>query len=325
VTRTHERVELRVPVAGAGAGAVPWEVAATVYLPDAERLADPPSVLSCIPGGGYGRGYFDIGVEGYSQAAHHTEKGIVTIALDPIGVGDSSIPLQAETTLAVVATTTHEAVTKICARLRAGAVRPGYPKVEPAAIIGIGQSMGGFIVVATQAAHRTFDGIAVLGGSMVETRLPRRQGMPAIVIPAGLSAVEAGAFVTGATDWRYAFFWEDVPAAIVDADTRGGLPLRETAPEWGSTTVPGFATTLVQRGIVKAEAAAVDVPVLVAMGARDVCQAPIEELAAFSSATDLALLVVPRMAHMHNFAGTRAMMWARIDAFIGQVARARNV
>jgi hypothetical protein len=87
-------------------------------------------------------------------------------------------------------------------------------------------------------------------------------------------------------------------------------------------TNPGFATSLVLPGIMAAEAATVDAPVLVAMGERDVCRAPIEELAAFSSASDLALLVVPRMAHMHNFAGTRGLLWARLDAFIGQVARA---
>jgi hypothetical protein len=60
--------------------------------------------------------------------------------------------------------------------------------------------------------------------------------------------------------------------------------------------------------------------VLIAMGERDVCCAPMRELAAFSSARDLALLVVPHMAHMHNFAGTRTHLWARLDAFIGQVA-----
>lgn len=312
---------MRISVAAPEPVAAPWEIAATVHLPGADRLASPPAVLVCLPGGGYNRRYFDIAREGYSQAAHHTGQGIVTIALDPVGVGDSTIPSQAETTLAVVAATTHEAVTQIRAQLRAGTLLPGYPPVDPAAVIGIGQSMGGFIVVAMQAAHRSFDGIAVLGASMVETRLPQPPGKPAIPIPVDLSTAEAAALVTARADWRHAFYWEDVPAAIVDADTRGGLPIRTSAPDWGSTTIPGLATALVQPGIIAAEAAAIDVPVLVTMGERDVCQPPMAEVAAFSSARDLALLVVPRMAHMHNFAGTRALLWARIDASIGQVAR----
>jgi len=44
------------------------------------------------------------------------------------------------------------------------------------------------------------------------------------------------------------------------------------------------------------------------------------ELAAFQSARDLAQFVAPKMAHMHNFAGTRELLWKRIDAFVAQVA-----
>jgi len=64
--------------------------------------------------------------------------------------------------------------------------------------------------------------------------------------------------------------------------------------------------------------------VLVAMGERDVGRPPIEELAAFSSARDLALLVVPHMAHMHNFAGPRRQLWQRIETFVDQVVAVRK-
>jgi hypothetical protein len=66
------------------------------------------------------------------------------------------------------------------------------------------------------------------------------------------------------------------------------------------------------------------VPVLIAMGERDVCQDPLRELAAFQSARDLSLLVVPAMAHMHNFAGTRRQLWDRTHAFVTQVAQAKR-
>jgi hypothetical protein len=77
---------------------------------------------------------------------------------------------------------------------------------------------------------------------------------------------------------------------------------------------------LILPGVVAAETAVIDVPVLLATGERDVCGAPIDELATFTSATDIASFVAPRMAHMHNFAGTRALIWRRTDAFIQQVA-----
>ena len=47
-------------------------------------------------------------------------------------------------------------------------------------------------------------------------------------------------------------------------------------------------------------------------------QDPLRELAAYVSARDIALFVCPRMGHMHNFAGTREMLWNRLSRFIDQ-------
>lgn len=43
------------------------------------------TVVFCYPGGGYGRGYFDLhpnGAAGYSQAEHHAAEGCVVVAVD---------------------------------------------------------------------------------------------------------------------------------------------------------------------------------------------------------------------------------------------------
>jgi pimeloyl-ACP methyl ester carboxylesterase len=228
------------------------------------------------------------------------------------------------TTLEVVAGANHAAVTSILDRLRNGTLAAGVGGVEPACVVGAGQSMGGHVLAGMQADHRTFDAVAMLGSSMVFTTMPRKPGQAEIAIPDGASPEEAAALVTSETDWRFAFFWEDVPEALVETDLAGGHPVRQTAPIWGSTTWPGLATTLVLPGAVASEAARIDVPVLVALGERDLCRKPLEELAAFSSASDLAALVVPRMAHMHNFAGTRRRLWDRIDAFISQAVTQAN-
>ena len=48
------------------------QVAATVFFPQGK--VDRPTVMFALPGGGYGRGYFDMhftGHSGYSQAEHH--------------------------------------------------------------------------------------------------------------------------------------------------------------------------------------------------------------------------------------------------------------
>jgi hypothetical protein len=51
-----------------------------------------PPVLAAFPGGSYNRRYYDLPEAGYSEAAAHAMRGIVTIAIDHLGSGDSSIP-----------------------------------------------------------------------------------------------------------------------------------------------------------------------------------------------------------------------------------------
>jgi pimeloyl-ACP methyl ester carboxylesterase len=100
----------------------------------------------------------------------------------------------------------------------------------------------------------------------------------------------------------------------------GGYPLRKTAPPWGSLTVPPCAVTMMTPGVIAAEAAAVKVPVLIAVGERDVCPEPHAEPTAYRGSSDVSLFIAPRMAHMHNFASTRALLWSRIASWSRRVA-----
>jgi pimeloyl-ACP methyl ester carboxylesterase len=179
-----------------------------------------------------------------------------------------------------------------------------------------------------QGGHRTFDGIAMLGSSLIGTTLPVRPGAPEIVIPDGTPPEQAAQIVLANTDWNWAFHWEDTPvpdelAALIAADVADGLPVRRAAPAWGSLTWPGFGPSAMLPGAVADEAARIDVPVLLAMGERDVCHPPAEEVAALKAATDISVLVVPQMAHMHNFAVTRTLLWERLDEFVAHVTRAK--
>ena len=68
-------------------------------------------------------------------------------------------------------------------------------------------------------------------------------------------------------------------------------------------------------GSVSREAAAIEVPVLVGSGERDVIPDPWAEPTAYRGSANVAVTVVPRMAHMHNFAHTRALLWDAIANF----------
>ena len=73
------------------------ELSATIVA-DPAALPERPVVILAIPGGTYHRRYWDLqppGRDGYSKAAYLAERGIIFIATDYFGGGDSSRPADA--------------------------------------------------------------------------------------------------------------------------------------------------------------------------------------------------------------------------------------
>jgi pimeloyl-ACP methyl ester carboxylesterase len=121
--------------------------------------------------------------------------------------------------------------------------------------------------------------------------------------------------------YRQAFHWEDVPEDIVQADL-DGYPYRlggAALPSWGAKFMPGGPNAAPERPpngpVTAAEAAQIDVPVLIAVGERDVCPDPWAEPGAYRRSADVTMRIVPAMGHAHNFAGTRKLLWDRIIAW----------
>lgn len=332
-----QRIELLLDVSKAlGKAAATRSLAASAYLPQAATLAAAPVAMFAIPGGGYSRGYFDMhftGHSGYSQAEHHIARGLMFIAIDPLGVGASSLEGLDAITFADLAASYDAAVRQLLERIRAGTLAPGFPALPGVVAIGIGQSMGGCVTILTQGRHQTFAAIAPLGYSAVHTQLPqrteadRRSTAGGFVYQPGAAVDTSTIAKTTATvvDYVYPFHWEDVPQDILAADMGGGYPLRKVNPPFGSATIPPCAVTMMFPGAVKSEAASIDAPVLVGAGERDVCPDPHAEPSAYRAAKDVALFVVPRMAHMHNFAGTRRLLWERLVHWSYTIAHERDV
>ncbi|HEV8311842.1 MAG TPA: hypothetical protein VGQ23_02155 [Burkholderiaceae bacterium] len=326
------RIELRIDVSHAVPHAGRHEIAMTAWLPPAESMVLPrPVVIFASPGGGYTRHYYDIqapGHEGYSQAEAHVRNGFIVIAYDHLGVGDSSTQHLCDYTVPHLAAANDAAVREVTARLLAGTLSEALPPLPGLVRIGIGQSMGGCLTIVMQGRHATFDAIAPLGYSAIHTVLPQRDETDrqralqshARIGSRALADISVEESSREVVDFVYPFHWDDVPRDILDADMAGGYPLRETAPAWGSLTVPPCAVTMMTPGVVAAEAAAIKVPLLIAMGERDVCPDPHAEPSAYTGSKDVSLFVVPRMAHMHNFASTRALLWSRLGSWARRVA-----
>jgi alpha-beta hydrolase superfamily lysophospholipase len=320
------QVELTVDVTEAADLGEPAHTAVTVVLPEADRLDAAPVTCLAFPGGGYCRRYFTFDMPGASgvghggQAGWHAARGWIVVAIDHLATGDSSRPEPERLTYEDLARVNAATVEAVSARLAEGTLADGYPPVERAVRLGIGQSMGGCLLIVAQAHHQTFDGIGVLGSSAVHTVVPTR--------PAAVQAVPAApAAASGDHPWAWVFHYDDEPAEVVAEDMAALVALAGTAPDgggslppWRSATAPVCAASMLDPGTVAAEAAAVTVPVFVGVGERDVVPDPWIEPKAYTSATDVSLFVCAGMAHMHNFAHTRERLWARLHAWGDGVA-----
>ena len=327
-----KKIELRINVSASVDLPGPLEIAATAYLPDPARLTTPAIVIFAVPGGGYSRGYFDMhfaGHAGYSEAEYHTARGAIFIACDHLGVGDSTIAHLDRITLEHMGDSYALAVRIMSERLQQGTLSAGFPKLERFTKIGIGQSLGGMATIIAQGRNHVFDGIAPLGYSAIHTQLPQpteAARLAAVKVhslarDADMSKHSIAESSAQVMDFKYPFHWEDVPADILDADMKGGYPIRTTCPPFGSATMPTCSLLGMTPGVVAKEAAAIKSPVLIAVGERDVCPDPRAEPAAYRTAMDISLFIVPHMAHMHNFATTRALLWERTFAWASRVAR----
>jgi pimeloyl-ACP methyl ester carboxylesterase len=339
-------VEFTVDVTAAAGIGSEAHTAVTVILPEAGPLGERPVVCFGLPGAGYSRRYYTFDMPGFSgggEAGWHARRGWIFVACDCLGVGEATAPdtpAEPVLTYEVIARTNRETVAAVLARLREGSVDPGFPPVRDPVVLGIGQSMGGGFTIALQGQYHVFDGVGILGFSAFHTQPPTRPGTPPLAFPwrtrsgdarqplvINAAALEKAAsrWPAGATDGgdhplAWAFHYEDVPREIVAADLAAydGGPLQA----WRSATAPACVGLGAVPGVVATEAAAITVPVLVAMGERDVVPDPWLEPKAYRSASDISLFVCPRMGHMHNFAGTREAFWRRLHAWGETVARA---
>jgi alpha-beta hydrolase superfamily lysophospholipase len=281
--------------------------AVTLLVPATDDAdADDAKVLVCaFPGGGYGRGYYDVewkGSRSYSEAEHHASRGWLVACIDHLGVGDSS-PVDPSVGLIDVAAADSAVTTKIAAGLRDGSLVPELGARAIDTVLGIGHSMGGYLLTVAQANHAPFDGVAILGSSAIHTVLPTPPDRPGDLM----------------ASLRYVFHGDDVDPEIVEADLEG-FPARTHQPHWASATAPLEAVTLLEPGIQAREAAAITVPVFVGCGERDVVPDPWLEPSAYRASSSIALHVVERMGHMHNFARSRVELWRQLHAWGSAVA-----
>jgi hypothetical protein len=310
----------------------------TVFLPEnpAEALR---KVCFGYPGGGYSRRYFatDIYEPGSrGQAEWHTDRGWVFVSTDYLNAGDSShIDDPGVLTYEHLVEAGHATVKQVLQGLAQGTILPGYQRIQDPFTIGLGQSLGGGIIVLQQGQKATFDAVAILGFSGRHTRLwmpPGNEVATPTYIPRGTNIATLSAEVhhaaipemTAGSDGlplaAPGFHFDDVPNEVVVADLVEYPTRRGDLPVWASATMPPCSMTMMSPGALSPEAAVITCPVFIGLGERDTVPDPRGEPAAYPRSPDISLFICAGMAHMHNFATSRKRLWSRIHGWGDTVA-----
>jgi hypothetical protein len=323
------RHRVALPVDGVAPAAVRHLAAEVVHAVDLDPAA-PRVVLTCLPGGGMSRRYFDLQPQGggddWSMAAYLAARGVVVLLIDHPAVGESDVPddpyeLTPRTVAAVDAHATRWALDA----LRTGTLAPRLAPLASFRSIGCGHSMGAMLTVYAQAAaspplHEAVALLGFAGGGLVEHLSDEERAYAGD--PAGLerAVVEltrrrfGRPLSRGSTGPSPFLLAVEVPDHAVAAIGAAGSNLLNVC---GLTSMaPGASAP---------QLGAVDVPVFLGVGEFDITGPSHAIPAQFPRSRDITLHVCPQMGHNHNVAPTRTVLWDRLLRWIGEVVPAAAV
>jgi pimeloyl-ACP methyl ester carboxylesterase len=277
-------------------------------------------LLVCLAGGTYDKHYWHLevtGHPGYSFAEHLAGLGWVVVAVDHLGVGESSDPPDDPLGLEVLCDGDVQVAQQLRTAFAAGTLVDGLPPLPHLPIIGVGHSMGACLTTMVQATSSVYDGVVLLGyGVEINVRdladgdLADRMGESERLFRQMTGAGENRFHIVPRDLLRPLFHSPDVPDAVMAADdaVQSRVPVRAAS----EVTTPGY---------VASHAAQIDVPVFLGFGGDlDVSPDPHSEPARYPRCADITLVVLDGSAHCHNMASRRTQLWNRVAAWAGTVS-----
>lgn len=300
----------RIPLDGS------HHISAWVFPP--KRPARSVPFLLCMPGGTYSKAYWHLevpGYEGYSFAQHMADQGMLVVAIDHLGTGESSRhPKAAELTPEAVSKANAVASEELVAMAQRGTLLPDAGPLEINRLIGVGHSMGGMLAIFQQSLYDSFDGIAVLGYGTIGPIIDFSAQAAEFETPTYESIMAAAR--NGDMDeplladrampaLRHHFYKKDVPSAVIAAD------------DLTNTYLPGVTGLLcIVPYVASDHAGRVSCPVFIGLGERDSTPCHHDEPRAYRSSNDVTLFILRHSAHCHNSASSRHVLWDRIGNWV---------
>lgn len=314
---------LRVPTAVVVGSEPPLQIAVSLHVP--QTLAQPALVLCCVPGGGMNRGYYDLltaeGDTRASLARQMAARGMLVMTLDPPGIGDSDKPADGYLlSPALIAQALGEAMDAVLAQLREGHVVPGLAALPALRSVGLGHSMGGLLTILSQAQRARHAALVVLG--FATAGLPQFMTSSAKALIGDRAAIDAQLEALSRKMFGNVQYPRPMKAAN-GAELYGSSTAEPDVVAALKPCVEGILPQPAQLalfpGNVAAEAAAVDVPVYIGVGDRDMTGKAEDIPAAFTASPAVHLQVLPQTGHSHFLFPSRSVLFDDIAHWLGTV------
>jgi pimeloyl-ACP methyl ester carboxylesterase len=288
----------------------------SVWLPPVPEQA--PAVWVCLAGGNMNRRYFDLRPPGsddlsYSFAAQMTVRGFIVVAIDHLGLGDSSKPEDGWQLTPELLTQANAAVSKqVLAMLREGGLDESLGPLPQLRSLGLGHSMGAMMTVLQQHAAHQHAGIALLGFST--------RGLPEYA-PAAFKDLEDPLQARPQlVEVARQMFGKPYPVIRSSGGNNAELYGSARAEPDGVAALkaatdcllPVPATLSMCPGNIAPEAAAIEVPVFLGLGERDMAGPPHRIPAAFSGSRDVTLHIAAETGHSHFLFPSRSLLFDRL-------------
>jgi pimeloyl-ACP methyl ester carboxylesterase len=323
VTEPIQCIELRVDAGVAVPGEPIPEIAVHVYWPGGKDHPRPSIALFCLPGGSINAGYYDLGgaeQPSFSFARQLAKHGLITIAIDHLGVGAST---RTSDILALtpdkVAAANSNATRQITDRIRTGCLAPGLAAVPDLATIGVGHSMGALLTALQQATYSQHSAVALLGYSdngLIQ-HLPSQAHHMAGESELIPDAIEALAREIYASGWPEMARSEDTNSIFYGskADPVGVQALKAVGDKL--LVVPGLQSMI--PGNMAHLLARITVPVFLGLGDLDIAGSPHTVPASFAGSGDVTLFVLPDTGHCHFIFPSRGALFERVAQWVATV------
>jgi len=296
------------------------KLAVEIFWPEGKAKKQ---VFYCIPGGAMNRHYWDIGdVEepSFSFARQLAARGFVCVIVDSPGLGDADKPRDShDITPNGLADTHTEVCEKVMADIRAGTITHRLPAIPDAISIGTGHSMGGLLVILMQHRQRQHAALGVLGFGTL--------GLPMYISPDAMSLIDDRETLRARLpEFARKMFPDAWPVIPTNADTANLYAKGEADPVGIEAIKPARDFLIPQSGYmgmlpgnVVPEAAAIDIPVYLAIGERDLIPRPEVIPAAFENSPAVEFQLLEATGHSHFLFPARDKLFEGIAAWADKI------